>query len=80
MFVFIMLGQREILNKELVEIIIDRLSHQLIEVHNDFNKSVIRPFFPKYFTLRLCIESSVLDFSNSESASLRTFETSIRIS
>lgn len=41
MFVLIMLAQREILNKELVDITIERLSHQLIEVHKDFNKSVL---------------------------------------
>lgn len=41
MFVFIMLVQREILNKELVDITIERLSHQLIEVHKDFSKSVL---------------------------------------
>ena len=36
-----MLGEREILNKESIGITIERLCHQLIEVHNTFDNTVL---------------------------------------
>ena len=40
-FVNVMLEKREILNKESIHVTIERLCHQLIEVHNNFDNTVL---------------------------------------
>jgi pyrimidine operon attenuation protein/uracil phosphoribosyltransferase len=42
-----MLGKREIMNKELIDIAIERLSYQLIEKHNKFESSILIGLQPR---------------------------------
>ena len=42
-----MLGKREIMNKKLIDIAIERLSYQLIEKHNKFESSILIGLQPR---------------------------------
>jgi pyrimidine operon attenuation protein/uracil phosphoribosyltransferase len=65
--------KREILNKELIGIIVDRLCHQLIENHNDFENTVIVGIQPRgtYLSNRILRKlNTITPLSNIESGNV----------
>lgn len=68
-----MIKERQILNQQEIKIIIERLCHELIEHHNDFNNTVIVGVQPRGTSLsyRIIVElKRLLKTTNIESGSL----------